>query len=359
MQRTRRSLPPDEWDARVSTVFKFIHQCTSILYNKVEASDICLRLYLLALAAADESGHEELAYEFAVQAFTIYEESISESRAQLQAIAAIIGALQVTRVFGDDNYDTLITKAALHGAKLLKKGQQATAVAMASHLWWQMDVPGREPGEDDKVRRRRSPLLSALALDSLEQRADSLNSSAFPQPPYRDGKRVLECLQKALRIATSSIDELTSVQLYCDALDQYLYYFEHGVESISAKHINSLVELISSNLDSLPPPPAGAPSPNPSSQQRGGPAPHTAYAPSTIGGATSGLIEGVNTPEAVARHFLATLRYIHSRKDGANEATTEDIMRLYEDVDVAGVLLKLGQAQGEPQGQSFGGQPLR
>ncbi|GAA5943156.1 hypothetical protein JCM3775_007610 [Rhodotorula graminis] len=329
MQRTRRSLPPDEWDARVSTVFKFIHQCTSILYNKVEASDICLRLYLLALAAADESGHEELAYEFAVQAFTIYEESISESRAQLQAIAAIIGALQVTRVFGDDNYDTLITKAALHGAKLLKKGQQATAVAMASHLWWQMDMPGREPGEDDK-------------------------------PPYRDGKRVLECLQKALRIATSSIDELTSVQLYCDALDQYLYYFEHGVESISAKHINSLVELISSNLDSLPPPPAGAPSPNPSSsQQRGGPAPHTAYAPSTIGGATSGLIEGVNTPEAVARHFLATLRYIHSRKDGANEATTEDIMRLYEDVDVAGVLLKLGQAQGEPQGQAFGGQPLR
>lgn len=183
------------------------------------------------------------------------------------------------------------------------------------------------------------------------------------QPPYRDGKRVLECLQKALRIATSSIDELTSVQLYCDALDQYLYYYEHGVESISAKHINSLVELISSNLDSLPAPPPGAPSPNPDQHQRGAPpAPHTAYAPSTVGGATSGLIEGVNTPEAVARHFGATLRYVQSRKDGANEATTEDIMRLYEDVDVAGVLLKLGQGQG--QGQQLGhgdgqGQPLR
>lgn len=166
LQGTRRSLAPDEWDTRVSAVFKFIHQCTSILYNKVEASDVCLRLYLLALAAADESGHEELAYEFAVQAFTIYEESISESRAQLQAIAAIIGALQVTRVFGDDNYDTLITKAALHGAKLLKKGQQATAVAMASHLWWQMDVPGREPGEDDKVSERATrahlPVLSLV-----------------------------------------------------------------------------------------------------------------------------------------------------------------------------------------------------
>ncbi|GAA5990386.1 hypothetical protein JCM10908_007348 [Rhodotorula pacifica] len=318
LQSTRHSLPPDEWDVRLSALFKFIHQCTSILYNKVDsASDICLRLYLLALAAADESGHEELAYEFAVQAFTIYEESISESKAQLQAITAIIGALQVTRVFGEDNYDTLITKAALHGAKLLKKGQQATAVALASHLWWQMELPGRDASDNDK-------------------------------PPFRDGKRVLECLQKALRIATSSIDELTSVQLYCDALDQYLYYFERGVDAISAKHINSLVELISSNLDSLPPPPA-APSPNPSHPHFI--APHTAYAPSTLGGATSGLIEGVNTPEAVIRHFKNTLRYIDGRKDGANEQTNEEVMRLYADVDVTGVLLKLGAGPNDPGAQ--------
>lgn len=92
-----------------------------------------------------------MAYEFAVQAFTIYEESISESRAQLQAITLIIGTLQTARVFGTDNYDTLITKAALHGAKLLKKGQQATAVALASHLWWQTEAVGRV-GRDDKVR---------------------------------------------------------------------------------------------------------------------------------------------------------------------------------------------------------------
>lgn len=142
----------EDWDAKIATLFKFIHQCTSVLYNKVESSEICLRLYLLALASADESGLEELAYEFAVQAFTIYEESISESRAQLQAITLIIGTLQQTRVFGADNYDTLITKAALHGAKLLKKGQQATAVALASHLWWQTDVPGREGSAQDKVR---------------------------------------------------------------------------------------------------------------------------------------------------------------------------------------------------------------
>ncbi|KAM0747958.1 vacuolar protein sorting-associated protein 35 [Meredithblackwellia eburnea MCA 4105] len=279
-----------DWEPKISTLFKFIHQCTSILYNKVESSDICLRLYLLALSAADEAGLEELSYEFAVQAFTIYEESISESRAQLQAITLIISTLQTARVFGVDNYDTLITKAALHGAKLLKKGQQATAVALASHLWWQTEVVGRDGVVEEKNL-------------------------------FRDGKRVLECLQKSLRIATSSIDELTSVQLYCDALDQYLYYFERGVEAISAKHINSLVELITSNMDGI----------------------HTTDV-SPSAGATSGLIEGINSPEAVLAHFKNTLLYIQSRKEGlSNDAEGEaqdSVKILYEGVDIVGPLLR-------------------
>jgi vacuolar protein sorting-associated protein 35 len=188
--------------AKASILFRFIHQVISTLYNSPsDSSDVCLRLYLLALQAADESELEELAYEFAVQAFTIYEESISESRAQLQAITLIIQTLQQARVFSGDNYDTLITKAALHGSKLLKKGHQATAVMAASHLWWQTEIAGGEArGKNELVK---------------------------------DGKRVLECLQKALRIATNCIDELTTVALYVDALDQYTYYFEKQVEAVS------------------------------------------------------------------------------------------------------------------------------
>lgn len=200
-----------------------------------------------------------MAYEFAVQAFTIYEESISESRSQLQAITLIIGTLQGARVFGVDNYDTLITKAALHGAKLLKKGQQATAVALASHLWWQTDqVSGRE-GLADKVRVLLLVFLPPfffLTVVAVRRRfADArFYLSVVSQPPYRDGKRVLECLQKSLRIATSSIDELTSVQLYCDALDQYLYYFERGVEAVrSSSFFFSLSLPLLSRLSSFPP----------------------------------------------------------------------------------------------------------
>ena len=135
----------DDWAAKVETILKFVRHLTSILATQVDAPAIALRLFLLAAQIADECGFEDLAYDLYVEAFTVYEEGISESRAQLQAITLVIGTLQGARVFGTDNYDTLITKAALHGAKLLKKPHQASAVHLASHLWWQETsvVPGK------------------------------------------------------------------------------------------------------------------------------------------------------------------------------------------------------------------------
>ncbi|KAK9893385.1 vacuolar protein sorting-associated protein 35 [Cystobasidium minutum MCA 4210] len=282
----------DESTAKASILFRFIHQVISTLYNSPsDSSEVCLRLYLLALQAADESKLEEIAYEFAVQAFTIYEESISESRSQLQAITLIINTLQQSRVFSGDNYDTLITKAALHGAKLLKKGHQANAVMLASHLWWQTETAGGEarPGKE----------------------------------LVKDGKRVLECLQKALRIATNCIDELTTVALYVDALDQYIYYFERQVEAITPKHINSLIELITGNIDNL----------------------HSSDVHPTATNATSGLIEGQLHPDNVIQHFRSTLAYLHSRKESAistHGTEFNGIGKMFDEVDLVGSLIKMG-----------------
>ena len=139
----------EDWQSTVTTILKFVRHCTSILATQVDAPAPALRLFLLAAQIASECGSEfsDLAYDFYVQAFSVYEDSISESRAQLAAITLIIGTLQTSRVFEVDVYDTLITKAALHGAKLLKKPHQATAVHAASHLWWQ-EAPAEE-GDGD------------------------------------------------------------------------------------------------------------------------------------------------------------------------------------------------------------------
>lgn len=286
----------------MSAILKFVRQLTSILASQVEAPSIALRLFLLAAQIADECGFEDLTYDFYVEAFSVYEESISESRAQLQAITLIIGTLQGARVFGVDNYDTLITKAALHGAKLLKKPHQATAVNLASHLWWQ-----EPPPEEEAAPSPKEPEKAALKAEG-----DAESVKAYP---HQDSKRVLECLQKALRIANSATEEIVTVQLYCDTLDQYLFYLDRGAEAVTPKFVNSLVELITSAIDSI-----ASPDVHPSQR------------------APPGLLEGVQTPDMITRHFRNTLMYIQSKKLQAGDGAASR----WDDVDIVGALLKMG-----------------
>ncbi|KAG6820231.1 hypothetical protein H0H93_003734 [Arthromyces matolae] len=300
-----------DWQNKVSAILKFVRQLTSILSIQIEAPTIALRLFLLSAQISDECGFEDLTYDFYVQAFSVYEDSISESRAQLQAITLIIGTLAGAKVFGVDNYDTLITKAALHGAKLLKKSHQATAVGLASHLWWQetsrvADGDG-EAAEDEKKEISEKPPLN-----------DDGDDASVKAYPYQDSKRVLECLQKSLRIANSAIEEIVTVQLYCDTLDQYLYYFERGAPAVAPKFINSLVELITSSIDNI-----SSADVHPSQR------------------APPGLIEGVQTPEMIARHFRNTLGYIN-RKKNASHDSHPDVDTRWDDVDVVGASLKMG-----------------
>ncbi|KAI0717512.1 vacuolar protein sorting-associated protein 35 [Cerioporus squamosus] len=296
----------DDWKSKVTTIIKFVRQINSILYTNVDAPAIALRLFLLAAQIADECGFEDLTYDMYVEAFTVYEESISESRAQLQAITLIIGTLQGARVFSEDNYDTLITKAALHGAKLLKKPHQASAVNLASHLWWQ-ESPEEDAPEEAKETEKNG------AKEEGEKKAY----------PLQDSKRVLECLQKALRIANSATEEIITIQLYCDTLDQYLYYLDRGAPAITPKFVNSLVELITSSIDSI-----ASPDVHPSQR------------------APPGLLEGVQTPEMINRHFRNTLMYIQTKKAAAAaaaetaSASTTDLR--WDDVDIVGAMLKMG-----------------
>ncbi|KJA21857.1 hypothetical protein HYPSUDRAFT_41489 [Hypholoma sublateritium FD-334 SS-4] len=297
-----------EWETKISTVLKFVRQLTFILATSVEAPNIALRLFLLAAQIADECGFEDLAYDFYVQAFSVYEDSISESRAQLQAITLIIGTLAGARVFNIDNFDTLITKAALHGAKLLKKSHQATAVGLASHLWWQEAAPLPE-GETEPTEKP-----AVVEKPPTEKDAETVIKAY----PHQDSKRVLECLQKSLRIANSAIEEIVTVQLYCDTLDQYLYYLDRGAQAVAPKFVNSLVELITSSIDNI-----SSPDVHPSQR------------------APPGLIEGVQTPEMIAKHFRNTLVYIQRRKYATSEGAGTVDSR-WDEVDIVGALLKMG-----------------
>ncbi|KAJ3477037.1 hypothetical protein NLG97_g8949 [Lecanicillium saksenae] len=209
----------DNWETQSNALFKFMHSALSTLYTRVNgagASEMALRLFCAAGQAADMTGFEEAAYEFYAQAFTVYEEAVSDSKAQFQAVCVIASSLHQTRNFGKENYDTLITKCAQHGSKLLRKPDQCRAVYLASHLWWANAIPANRETEESDL--------------------------------YRDGKRVLECLQRALRVADSCMETATSIELFVEILDRYVYYFDQQNESVTTKYLNGLIELIHSNL---------------------------------------------------------------------------------------------------------------
>jgi vacuolar protein sorting-associated protein 35 len=148
--KRREHLSNDDFAVQSSALYKFMHSSLSALYTKVPANgvpDLVLRLFVSCGQVACQCDNEDVAYEFFAQAFTVYEESISDSRLQFQAICIIAGALSgCSERFSRENYDTLITKAALHGSKLLKKPDQCRAVYLASHLWWVVEKAERQDG---------------------------------------------------------------------------------------------------------------------------------------------------------------------------------------------------------------------
>ncbi|KAG5357301.1 Vacuolar protein sorting-associated protein 35 [Yarrowia sp. C11] len=217
-----------DWMQRTTALFKFIHKLISDV-SITGRAEYALRLYVDAAQVADQCGAEEAAYEFFVQAFTVYEEAVSDSRAQFQAICIFISALQQTRNFSLDNYKLLISKTAVYGSKLLKKPDQCRAVYMASHLWWTVDE------DDDEEDEAKEPVVAE---------EDESGSASV-----RDGKRVLECLQRALRVADACMDVAVQVQLFVEILNRYIYYFDHGNSEITVKYINGLVEVIQNNFN--------------------------------------------------------------------------------------------------------------
>jgi vacuolar protein sorting-associated protein 35 len=201
------SLDDDDWSKIGKKIFQFAHETiTQLAKNKL--SEVALRLFLQSAQAASYCSFETIAYELVTQAFIIYEEDISDSKTQFNAITLFIGTLQTLTCFSDDNYDTLVTKTAQQSAKLLKKPDQTRAVASCSHLFW-------------------------------------------AQNEHKDGKRVLECLQKSLKIAGLSMDATTSACLFVEILNEYLYYFENRNTEVPAKHITGLIELINTNIANM------------------------------------------------------------------------------------------------------------
>ncbi|XP_044744598.1 vacuolar protein sorting-associated protein 35 isoform X2 [Coccinella septempunctata] len=207
----------DKWDKKCQKIFQYCHQ-TIMALVKAELAELPLRLFLQGALAIDQikfDNHETVAYEFMSQAFSLYEDEISDSKAQLAAITLIVGTLEQISCFSEENSEPLRTQCALAASKLLKKPDQCRGVATCSHLFWS--------GKNQMNNGQET----------------------------HDGKRVVECLKKGLRIAKQCMDVSVQVQLFVELLNHYIYFFEKGNDQVTILIVNQVISKIKEELPNL------------------------------------------------------------------------------------------------------------
>lgn len=207
----------DKWEKKVAKIFQFCHTTMTALV-KAEMSELPLRLFLQGAHVLDSipcENQETVAYEYMSQAFSLYEDEISDSRAQLAAITLIIGTLEQMKCFSEENHDPLRTQCALAASKLLKKPDQCRGVQVCSHLFW-----------SGKTKTNKGEEL-------------------------HDQKRVLDCLKKGVKIASQCMDAGTKAQLYIELLNKYIFFCEKGHTTITEEMLQELLNRIQEELPSL------------------------------------------------------------------------------------------------------------
>lgn len=185
---------------------------------KAELSELPLRLFLqgaLVLDTIPFENQETVAYEYMSQAFSLYEDEISDSRAQLAAITLMIGTLEQMKCFSEENHDPLRTQCALAASKLLKKPDQCRGVQVCSHLFW-----------SGKTKTNHGEEL-------------------------KDAKRVLDCLKKGVKIASQCMDAGTKAQLYVELLNKYIFFAEKGHTGVTEEILQELTKRIREELPNV------------------------------------------------------------------------------------------------------------
>lgn len=244
----KKSGDGDHTHLLITSHFKNISVVIDELYLNHQRyySETILKLFLNLATTADQLKHETIAYELFNQCFVVYEENLILNSAQnqlvnphdsmggavsYQSIIMISNRLANLRFFNKESYESLITKLTLYGSKLLKKQDQCRSVYYCAHLWWWCDLWIGEP----------SP--------TVEESPENNSSSEDGEPAlYRDAKRVLECLQKALRVADSCMDPYLLLKLFVEILNRCLIFSVYGNGLVDLRYINGLIDLIRTNL---------------------------------------------------------------------------------------------------------------
>ncbi|KAH8614492.1 putative Vacuolar protein sorting associated protein 35 [Trypanosoma vivax] len=185
-------------------VFYLIHSGDGKGMLELIASEVPQQTFYLYVAsgrAADTCGLPEVAYEHFVKAFLLYEESAGETTEQNSMLNYIISSLCTVQSMSEEAYECLATKVCQYSSKLLQKSDQSRAVAHCAQLFWKKGL-----SEDNQ-------------------------------------HRVVECLQRALKIANNINSQSQRYCLAVDLLGLILRYYAGQAPGVTTKHVTTLLDL--------------------------------------------------------------------------------------------------------------------
>ncbi|KAF6775203.1 hypothetical protein AHF37_05852 [Paragonimus kellicotti] len=253
---------PSDWDESVQQVVTFVHRCITKLVAS-DAPELALRLFLQAALVLDRipfSKRESITYEFisqavfmlagirfSSQALTLYEEGVSETRGQINAIRLITSTLCQMRGFSEDNRNTLRTQCTRAAAHLLRKHDQSRAVAAAAHQFWPVRIMARENIKPAiMVSLSEKADKSPAVIDCSEQISDA------DLAKLRDGKAVITCLDRAARLADDCMDTTVKAQLLTDILNHTVCLRLAGCTEIDDERVNQLIHTVKQLIAEIP-----------------------------------------------------------------------------------------------------------
>ena len=192
-----------KWEKKCGKIFQFVHQTIAAIMKDNTCPELCLKLFLQAANNAsktDIENKETIAYEFVSQAFSIYEEEISDSKAQLACLQLIIGTVEKIHLKIEENYQPLRSQCCLNGAKLVKKSDQIRAILSASMLFVEKDA--------------------------------------------NIGNECVKCIKKCVKIASSVLDLELQLQLYVEILSHLTLLVDHNNNEVNEiiKSLNEKIE---------------------------------------------------------------------------------------------------------------------
>ena len=308
-------------------------------------STLILNLYLQLASVADQIKLQSLTFELFNQCFVVYEEnlllsshqykpfneitpydSLANGSVAYRSISSIANALFRVRNMSRENYEILITKVTLYGSKLSKKQDQCRAIFSCANLWWWTEqlLPStdtspivnenREETENTEIEKHKNisqgnskdNKTSNENVHGKDVDRDNEGTEDVTEKLYRDQKRVLECLQRALKIADSSMDPFLSLNLFIEILNRCLVFNLYGNTSVDNRYINGVISLIRTNIDDLK-----------------GDTDIDAYANETSDFGIQNNANSTNDKETkilseIQKQFKATLQYIREQQESEN-----------------------------------------